>query len=79
MENSLINSWYARELNDFTEVQRLLQGFRRRQKFRGVSNATEIQGQVKNTRLSHDVKVGKISELADTRRYLKVSRISETC
>lgn len=64
-----MNSWYARELNDFTEVQRLLPGFRRRQKFRGVSNATEIQGQVKNTRLSHacqswqDFRTGRYSEI----------------
>lgn len=61
-----MNSWYARELNDFTEVQRL---FRRRQKFRGVSNATEIQEQVKNTRLSHacqswqDFRIGRYSEI----------------
>lgn len=66
-----MSSWYARELIDFTEVQRLLPGFPilRRQKFRGVSNATEIQGQVKNTRLSHacqswqDFRIGRYSEI----------------
>lgn len=41
-----------------------------RQKFRDKSKILDFH---------MHVKVGKISELADTRRYLKVSRISETC